>query len=101
MAKFAKLVCLPTLDQPVKCKLCDSEHTDITEHIIMYCTELTDHRNSMWDDMVDTLDVEDFVNIWPKPEEDILDILLDGKWEPLRDTELAPSGYEIARADDF
>jgi hypothetical protein len=41
----------------------------------------------MWDDMVNVLGVEDFVDLWSKPEEDILDILLGGRWRPLQNTQ--------------
>ena len=50
----------------------------------MYCTELNDVRNEMWDGMLNVLGVELFVDLWSKPDLDILDILLGGHWPPLR-----------------
>jgi hypothetical protein len=34
----------------------------------------------MWDDLVNIIRVGNFVDLWGKPDEDILDILLGGKW---------------------
>ena len=84
LIKLAKLACLPTLNTTEQCTMCDKDYVDITEHVVMYCTGLTDIRNNMWDDMVNILEVEDFVELWNKPDEDILDILLGGYWNPLR-----------------
>jgi hypothetical protein len=87
LLKLTKVACLPTSETPTKCELCETEYHDVTEHIIMYCTSLNDVRNCMWDDMVNVLGVEDFVDLWSKPEEDILDIILGGRWRPLQNTQ--------------
>jgi hypothetical protein len=87
LLKLTKVACLPTSETPTKCELCETEYHDVTEHIIMYCTSLNNVRNCMWDDMVNVLGVEDFVDLWSKPEEDILDIILGGRWRPLQNTQ--------------
>jgi hypothetical protein len=94
LLKLAKLVCLPT-GTIRQCELCNNDYNDITEHIIMSCSSLHNERNCMWDDMVNNLGVEKFVNLWSRPDEEILDILLGGRWPPLHDPNTRQQFYDI------
>ena len=57
----------------------------------------------MWDVLVNVLFVEDSVDLWGKPDEDIVDILLGGKWRPLRNNQTRQEFYNIIDnyADQF
>ena len=103
LIKLAKLVCLPTSYTPWKCELCQAEYCDVAEHVIMHCSSLAKARDCMWDDLVNFLRVEDFVDLWGKPDEDILDVLLGGKWRPLKNNDIRHEFYNIIcrYADEF
>ena len=92
---LTKLACLPTMDTPQTCELCRKPYEDVTEHIIMFCTSLNEPRNNMWDELVNVLEVEQFVELWSKPESDILDIILGGRWPPFRDKSTRDGFYKV------
>ena len=83
--KLGTLMCLPVSDESLTCNnICHRNYTDVTEHIMMQCTGLNDCRNSMWEEIVNVLNVETSVELWNMSDEKILDILLGAKWTPLR-----------------
>ena len=95
LVMLTKLACLPTMDTPQTCELCRKAYEDVTEHIIMFCTSLNEPRNNMWDELVNVLEVEQFVELWSKPEADILDIILGGRWPPFRDKSTRDGFYKV------
>ena len=94
LIKLAKLVTLPTVTVGT-CTLCDSPFTDIVQHVIMNCSDLMTTRDRMWDDIMNTFEVDDFVDLWGRPDPDILDVLLGAKWRPLSDTQTREQLYDI------
>ena len=56
---------------------------------------MMDVRDSMWEELVNTLDVEDFVDLWNKPDDETLDILLGAKWRPLRNKQTRQDFLDI------
>ena len=42
----------------------------------MKCSDLMTTRDRMWDDIMNTFEVDDFVDLWGRPDPDILDVLL-------------------------
>ena len=95
LLKLTKLVCLPTYTVPLTCELCGTEYHDVVEHIFVYCPDMMDVRDSMWEELVNTLDVEDFVDLWNKPDDETLDILLGAKWRPLRNKQTRQDFLDI------
>ena len=95
LVMLAKLLSLPTKETAVSCVLCNNDYYDVTEHIFMYCIYLNDIRNTMWDDMINVLNVELSVELWNKPDYEILDIMLGARWSALRDRALREEFLDV------
>ena len=95
LVMLAKLLSLPTKETAVSCVLCNNDYYDVTEHIFMYCIYLNDIRNTMWDDMINVLNVELSVELWNKPDHEILDIMLGARWSALRDRSLREEFLDV------
>ena len=80
----AKLLSIPS-GEASYCKLCTRVYEDIVFHITMDCAIFNDHRNRLWDDILNIIGVVNTVNLLEKEDDDILDILFGKKWEGLEE----------------
>ena len=79
--RYVKLLCVPTGEY--NCEMCDDEYNELAEHIIMSCRSLRAERDALWDDMVNEMEVSDFVNLWTREGSDILYSMMGTRWPPL------------------
>jgi hypothetical protein len=78
---LTRMIALPdTSYQEAVCKLCRKCYTDIVVHIITECPELYNERNSLWDFILDELDVELSVRISCLSDESFTDIVCGLPW---------------------
>ena len=70
-------------DEDMLCTLCHKTLTDSVEHVMIRCEGLLQERNTMWDKLLDSVDVYAEVHLLNQGDSNILDILLGRKWSKL------------------
>ncbi|VDI79116.1 Hypothetical predicted protein [Mytilus galloprovincialis] len=61
-----------------QCSLCGCYSTDVVQHLMLYCENLLDARNSMFYGIVDVLPVQESVRFFQQTDSDIIVTLLGG-----------------------
>ena len=64
------------LDNADICTVCGQEYTDTVEHYIMRCEGIVDSRSKAWDNILDTLDCEQEVQLLSSTDQVFLDTIL-------------------------
>ena len=77
---LARAMSSPVSDYVSICNMCQRESNDGLEHFLMYCTKLNGLREEMWEELINTHDVETSMGLFSLPDEDILNIFLSGDW---------------------
>ena len=73
------LLALPeTSYTDTKCTLCKQVYTDIVCHIITQCPLLNEERNTLWEFVIDSVDVETSVRLFHLADETFVDWLFGG-----------------------
>ena len=73
------LLALPETSYTVpKCSLCTNDYTDIICHIITQCPRLHEERNTLWDFIIDCVDVETSTRLFHLEDETLVDWLFGG-----------------------
>ena len=80
----AKLITIPKLSQPAVCGKCDQQYLYTPVHIVMDCPSMSEHRNQLWDNIIDILDVEASVDLFHLDDVAILAAMLVGTWNLYR-----------------
>ena len=70
----------------IPCKLCNKEYADIVRHAVAECPALYEERNTMWDYIIDNLDVQRGVDLACKDDEQFADFLCGAKWTGFENT---------------
>ena len=58
------------------CTVCGQEYTDTVEHHVMRCEGIVDSRSRAWDNILDTLDCEQEVQLLSSTDQVFLDTIL-------------------------
>ena len=78
-----KMLTIIDNDEDMICTSCGKTLTDSVEHVMMRCEGLLAERNTMWDKLLDAVDVHAEANLLNKCDMNILDILLGRRWSKL------------------
>ncbi len=75
--------------------LCHKTLTNSVEHVMMRCEGLLEERNTMWDKLLDSVDVYAEVHLLNQGDSNILDIMLGRKWSKLTEDVEIGTFYNI------
>ncbi len=64
--------------QSLECTLCQKHASDYDKHIIMHCESLLSQRNQFFSTLIDSLDVNTYVDFEMQEEDDMLSFMLGG-----------------------
>ena len=73
-----KLIAIRKLSQPAVCGKCDQQYLYIPVQIVMDCPSMSEHRNQLWDNIIDILHVEASVDLFLLDDVAILATMLGG-----------------------
>jgi hypothetical protein len=93
-----QLLSVPNNCNVFTCNLCDKATDDYVDHIMTRCECLMDHRNDMWDSILDTIGVEAEVNLFQREDEDITRIMLGKYWNQHEGIQYNQFILDVARA---
>jgi len=88
---MAKLLTIP--DERGTCACCGLDFDSIVNHVIHRCTYLIDLRNSLWDTIIDILDVHSSVELFNMDDEAITQVLLAKHWRRLSEQDKRDKFY--------
>jgi hypothetical protein len=77
---LVKLLTIVQNDEAMLYALCHSVVTNSFDHVLMHCERLLDERNTMWDDILDYLDVHTEVRLVSMEDADIIQVILGKRW---------------------
>ncbi len=82
-AQISRLVKLLSISEglSVICSMCRDVVSNLPIHLFIYCVELNDVRNVMWDELIDILGVTLWVILGSKLDVDLVAIFLGANWE--------------------
>jgi exonuclease III len=90
-----KMLTIIDVDEDMLCTLCHKTLTDSVEHVMMRCEGLLEERNTMWDKLLDSVDVYAEVHLLNQGDSNILDIMLGRKWSKLTEDVEIGTFYNI------
>ena len=82
-----KLMTVPSCEEEILCWLCGNPVRYAPLHIVIVCSVLVMQRQSLWDGITDTLDVQHTVNLLQLDDMSALAVMLGGYWDVYKDIE--------------
>ena len=90
LMQLIRLVSTPDRCYLVRCQLCDKPFDDYIEHVLTRCEKLNEHRNNLWDEILNLFGVNVEVELFKLEDETSMSIMLGMTWDgfdpKMRDT---------------
>ena len=87
LLNLVKLLAYPEYIDPVICHLCNDTLSDVVEHFILRCSYFIQIRQDMWDYLLNNIDIKYESDIFNRPDNDILELLLGKKWNKIENVQ--------------